>query len=329
MTVRTSTLSSGGFTGTSWSRRVAVLVTAAATALGLGLVVGPNADAAGKPPPASALKILKALDNGTTLPQSSPDDVVVGFVKPNADFTLSVQSVVNDGSGTASPVNKDTVVTVTAGSTVWNVTIPSGASIGTFTTARWGSTANFVATASLKGYASDSLPVTVALNSKNVAAPDDGSFLSLDNCVLSKANPTCVRLSVPGGTEGAVTLLSTSQCANFLGGTGTGISCRKGKGSDPAVALVAQTFVDLADEQVATIILDCDKSLCSNGGVGSFVPLFDKGNTGAFKVLEECPAKNTLGATQGACFDKAQSTRDNAGDLHSYILFDDDARTLH
>ena len=327
MTVRMSTSSWGSSIGTSWSRRVAVLVTAAATALGVAVVVSPAADAA-RPVPTSALKILQALDNGTTLPQASPDDVVVGFVKPGEDFTLSVQSLVNDGTGTELPVNKDTDVTVTAGSTSWTVTIPDGESIGTLTTARWGSTANFVATASLKGYASDSLPVTVALNSKNDPAPADGSFLGLDDCVLSKDNPTCVRLSVPGGTGGDVTLLSTSECANFLGGTGTGLSCRKGKGSDPAVALVAQTFVDLADEQVATIILDCDKSLCGNGGVASFVPLFDKGNTGAFERLEECPAKNTLGSL-GACFDKAQSTRDNAGDLHSYILFDDDARSLH
>jgi hypothetical protein len=122
-----------------------------------------------------------------------------------------------------------------------------------------------------------------------------------------------------------VTLLSTSLCAGFLGGTASGLSCRSAKG---ATAMVAQTFVDLADEQVATAILDCDKSLCGNGGVGSFVPLFDKGNTGSFATLPECPAKNDLGSLV-ACFDKQQSTRDNAGDLHTYILFDDDARMIH
>ena len=320
MTVRR--LSWGSGTGTSWSRRVAVLVTAAATALGLAVVVSPAADAA-KPPPSAQLKIIMALDNGTTLPPvSSPDDVVVGFVKPTETFTLSVQSLVY-GTDTALPVNKPTPVTVTAGATSWIVTIPANESVGSIDDAVWGSTANFVATASAKGYASDTLPVTVAVNSKN--QPNNGTFQALDDCVLSKDNPTCVRLSVAGGTGTALTLLSTSKCANFLGGNAVGLSCRTAKG---ATAMVAQTFVDLAPGQVATAVLDCDKTLCGNGGVGSFVPQVDKGNTGTFIVPENCPGRGDLGDLH-VCYDKAQSTRDNAGDLHSYILFDKDLRMSH
>ena len=316
-------MSWGSATGTSLSRRVAVLLTAAATAIGLAVVVSPAADAA-KPAPTAQLKITMALDNGTTLPNAAPDDVVVGFVIPNETFTIKVESQVNP-TGAPLAVSKDTPVTVTAGSTSFTVTIPKDNHEGILSTAMWGSTANFVLSASLKGYVGDSLPVTVAVNSKNEAAPANGDFQSLDDCELSATNPTCVRLSVPGGSTSA-TLLSTSECANFLGGGAEGdFRCLQKKG---VVGLVAQTFVDLAPGQVATAILDCDKSLCGNGGVSSFVPLFDKSNSGTFLRLQECPAKNTLGDL-GACFDKAQSTRDNAGDLHSYILFDDDARTLH
>jgi len=309
-------------TTVSWRRRGMVLLAAASTTLGLAVVVSPAAEA-DKPPPTGELKITMAKDNGTTLPPiSSPKDVVVGFVKPGEPFTLEVQSLVY-GTDTALLVDKDTAVTVSAGSTSWTVTIPEGDSVGTKDDALWGSTSNFLATASAKFYASDTLPVTVGVNSKN--EPNNGNFQSLDNCILTKDNPTCVQLSVSGGSGGAATLLSTSLCANFLGGETTGLTCRSAKG---ATAMVAQTFVDLAPGQVATAILDCAKTLCGQGGVGQFVPLVDKGNIGAFSTPPDCPGRGDLGDL-GVCYDKQQSNRDNAGITHSYILFDYDLRMSH
>ena len=76
----------------------------------------------------------------------------------------------------------------------------------------------------------------------------------------------------------------------------------------------------------ATFVLACDKVLCGQGGVGSFPIVIDLTNTGAFTQVPDCPSKGRLGAGQTACRDAVQSTRDNAGDLYSVILFTYDIR---
>ena len=80
---------------------------------------------------------------------------------------------------------------------------------------------------------------------------------------------------------------------------------------------------------MATATLFCDKSLCGNGGVTQYIPFFDHKNSGTFVPAPECPAKGVLGESQDFCVDLRSSTRFNAGDLATVILFGEDARSLH
>ena len=327
MTGRMSTLSWGTGTGTSWGRRVAVLATAAATALGLAVVVGPGADAAGKPPPpppTAQLQILQVQDQDTFLPDAAPDADAVGYIRPGLPFSVTVQS--QDLSGNPLPVGTKTNVTLSGSGYSAVATIEKDASEVTLTGQLRSATSNFSLTAAgpkNAGYKTDTIPVVVGIKSTNkTTGLAANETLALGDCTLSADNPTCVSLSVDGAVSGNV-LLSTSECATF---PGTGVDCTTKKGKS---TLVAQTLVDLDPGEVATAILYCDKSLCGNGGVAQYIPLVDKGNTGEFAPAEECPEKGVVGAGQGICVDLRQSTRFNAGDLATYILFDDDARSLH
>jgi hypothetical protein len=327
MTGRTSTLSWGSFTGTSWSRRVAVLVTTAATALGLAVVVGPAADAAKPvpPPPTAQLQILQVQDKDTFLPDAAPDADAVGYIRPGLPFSVTVQS--QDLLGNPLPVGTKTNVTLSGSGYSATATIEKDASEVTLTGQLRSATSNFSLTAAGPkngGYATDTIPVVVGVKSTNKTnGLGANETLTLGDCVLGADNPTCVSLSVDGAVTGNV-LLSTSECATF---PGTDVDCTTKKGKS---TLVAQTLVDLGPGQVATAILYCDKSLCGNGGVAQYIPLVDKGNTGAFAPAPQCPAKGEIGDTEGGiCVDLRQSTRFNAGDLATYILFNDDARSLH
>ena len=336
MTVRS--LSWGSGTGTSWSRRVAVLVTAAATALGLAVVVSPAADAA-KPVPTFVgdLRITVALDADTDQPTAAPDKDAVGFVIPNEDYTIVVETRQVGSAVIPYDVERDSDITISDGTRSYTATIQAGQHTATVTGAQWPSTHNFSlqATSSKQAaLAPDSIPVTVAVKSSNPRDVAPGQLLKLTGC--TQDDPTCVSLTVNGLTGVSEALLSTSECANFLPGvavkkvdetTSLPFSCRSGKKG--AEALVAQTFVTLVEGQVATVVLDCDKLICANGGVGSFVPWVDKGNSGVFEQPDPCPSRGELGAGQGVCVDYRQSSRDNAGDLHTYILFDKDARMIH
>jgi len=321
-------MSWGSETGTSWSRRVAVLVTAAATALGLAVIVGPAADAAGKPPPpppTAQLQILQVQDKDTFLPDAAPDADAVGYIRPGLPFSVTVQS--RDSFGNPLQVGTKTNITLSGSGYSATATIAKDSDTVTLTGQLRSATSNFELTAAgpkNAGYASDTIPVIVGVKSTNKT---DGlkanETLALGDCTLGVDNPTCVSLSVDGAVTGNV-LLSTSECATF---PSTGVDCTTKKGKS---TLVAQTLVDLAPGQVATAILYCDKSLCGNGGVSQYIPLVDKGNTGTFAPAPECPAKGVIGDTEGGiCVDLRQSTRLNAGDLATYILFNDDMRSLH
>jgi hypothetical protein len=331
MSVRRSTLS-----GTStWQRRAVVLVTALASALGVAVVAGPAADAARPtPPPATAqLQFTKVLDNAFTLPDAAAPGTQEGLIRSGLPFNVEVQSRTADGTAPLVVTNGDLKVTLSGGGVSGLLVIERGQDTGTLSGLVRTANSNFSLSATgpkNSGYASDTIPVHVALESAQSNGLAGGQTLNVkdaagNDCVLSAGNPTCVSLSVDGGAAGSV-VLTTRECAGFLGVQ----ECRTKKGN---TVLVAQTLVDLALGQVATATLFCDKSLCGQGGVSSYIPLFDKGNDGVFTRLAECPAKGALGEAgslaEHACVDLRSSTRFNAGDLATVILFDDDARSLH
>ena len=138
------------------------------------------------------------------------------------------------------------------------------------------------------------------------------------------SSPVCGFLQLPNGGNGTV-LMSVGSCDTIL-------SCRTKSGT---TARLVTAEVSLKDENgaplytptaPATFILACDKTLCGQGGVSSFPVTVDVTNTGSFAQVPDCPSKGVLGTGQSACRDTVQSTRDNAGDLYSVILFTYDIR---
>ena len=138
------------------------------------------------------------------------------------------------------------------------------------------------------------------------------------------SSPVCGFLQLPNGGNGTV-LMSVGSCDTIL-------SCRTKSGT---TARLVTAEVSLKDENgaplytptaPATFVLACDKTLCGQGGVSSFPVTIDVTNTGSFATVPDCPAKGVLGTGQSACRDTVQSTRDNAGDLYSVILFTYDIR---
>ena len=327
MSVRSRTLS-GRLT---WQRRAVVLLTALTSALGIAVVAGPAADAARPtpPPPTAQLQITKVLDDTFTLPGAAAPGTQEGLIRSGQPFSVAVQSQTSPGGAPLVVTNGDLKVTLSGGGVNAVLTIEKGAHTGTVSGLVRTANSNFTLTAAgpkNSGYESDDIPVHVALESARSNGLAQGQTLTVqdangNDCVLSADNPTCVSLSVDGGVSGSV-VLTTSECANFLGVT----DCRTKK---VTTVLVAQTLVDLAAGQVATATLYCDKSLCGQGGVAQFIPLVDHKNNGNFVAAPECPAKGVLGPDQGFCVDLRSSTRFNAGDLATVVLFDHDARLIH
>jgi len=329
MSGRHSTLS-----GTStWQRRAVVLVTALASAVGIAVVAGPAADAAKPtpPPPTAQLQILEVLDDEFTLPGAAAPGTQEGLIRSGLPFNVTVQSRTADGTAPLVVTNGDLKVTLSGGGVNAVLVIEKGEDTGTLSGLVRTANSNFSLTAAgpkNSGYASDTIPVHVALESAQSNGLAIGQTLNVkdaagNDCVLSADNPTCVSLSVDGAGAAGSVVLTTSECAGFLGVA----DCRTKKGN---TVLVAQTLVDLAEGQVATATLYCDKSVCGQGGVGSYIPLFDKGNTGEFVPAPECPAKGVIDPeSDGFCVDLRSSTRFNAGDLATVMLFNDDARLIH
>jgi hypothetical protein len=141
--------------------------------------------------------------------------------------------------------------------------------------------------------------------------------LSDPNCVVSSSNPVCATLLLPNGAASTVTLAQGS-CNPYT-------SCLA-----PGAPMLVDARADLGGlygkTNPATLVLECDKSLCGQGGVNSYPIWFQSsdGNT-ILPQIPACPSKGTLGDTI-ACQDFVQNHRDNAGNLIAYVLFDEDAK---
>jgi hypothetical protein len=99
-------------------------------------------------------------------------------------------------------------------------------------------------------------------------------------------------------------------------------------GDCPTNSYVVELLADLSRYSTtapATVILDCDKKFCGHGAIKANVPKFVIGGNDNLVDVPACTAKGVAPAT-GACVDYVQSTRDNAGDTHLWVLFALDAR---
>ena len=138
---------------------------------------------------------------------------------------------------------------------------------------------------------------------------------------VTATNPMCATVILPFGAASNV-VLGTGVCGPSTDAAYTQCDANRG-------AFVLELLADLGPlytpQSPATVILSCDKKYCGNGSIQRNVPSFTPGGNSPLVKLAPCTAKGVAPAT-GACVDYVQSTRDNAGDTHLWVLFAEDAR---
>lgn len=286
------------------------------------LLVAPSASQAG--PVKGSLAVISVSDQGTGL---------VGAVA-GRPFAVVVEARDPLGAPLVPSQNTRVRLRLVTGSGalagVLEGTIPKTSSRGTISGATYAPFGNGVTLGVdvVSGTALTGTTTTINVAATAVraqAAPRSNLNVTDPGCAAPTAtSPVCGHLQLPNGGNGTV-LMSVGSCDSIL-------SCRTKSGT---TARLVTAEVSLKDENgvslytptaPATFILACDKTLCGQGGVASFPVAIDVTNTGAFSVVPDCPSKGVLGAGQTACRDAVQSTRDNAGDLYSVILFTYDIR---
>ena len=271
-----------------------------------------------------SLAVISVADQGTGL---------VGAVA-GRPFTVVVEA--RDPLGTPLAPSQNTTVrlrVVPGAGTLTGVivgTIPKTSSRGTISGAVYAPFGNNVTLGVdvVSGTALTGTTTTVnvaATAVKAQASPRSNLNVTDPGCPApTPTSPVCGFLQLPNGGNGTV-LMSVGSCDTIL-------SCRTKSGT---TARLVTAEVSLKDENgaplytptaPATFVLACDKTICGQGGVSSFPVAIDVTNTGAFSQVPDCPSKGVLGVGQTACRDSVQSTRDNAGDLYSVILFTYDIR---
>lgn len=266
----------------------------------------------------------------------SVNDVGTGLAGAVTGRPMSVVVEARDVSGVPMAVSKDTGVRLsstggpgTLSGTVTG-TIAKNTSRTTITGALYSAFANGVSLTATTTSGTTLSPATVSINIAHSAVkvptnPHQALNVTDPGCPGPTPDlPVCGFLLLDNGGNGDV-LMSVGSCDQIL-------SCRTSRGT---TAELVTASVDLKDANgnplythadPATLVLACDKSLCGNGGAGKFPVTVDLTDTGAFTTLPYCPAKGVLGADQDACVDPVQSTKDNAGDVYTYVLFVHDIR---
>ena len=307
----------------SRSRRHPISVLAVVAMLWAALlVVSPSASMAGSVK--GSLAVISVGDQGTGL---------VGAVA-GRPFSVVVES--RDPVGVPLVLSQNTRVRlslVTGSGVLGGVlegTIAKGASRGTIAGATYAPFGNAVTlgvgVVSGTALSGDTKEINVAATAVRAQATPRSSLNVTDPGCPSptSSSPVCGFLQLPNGGNGTV-LLSVGSCNGIL-------TCRT---QSVTTARLVTAEVSLKDANgvplyssaaPATFILACDKTLCGQGGVSSFPVAIDVTNTGALTQVPDCPSKGVLGGGQTACRDTVQSTRDNAGDLYSVILFTHDIR---
>ena len=305
--------------------RRSVAVTGAAVLTAVLAVVGISAPA-GAAAVKGFLAVVAVTDTGS------------GLGAPVQDRPFDVVVEVLDADGQPTTVSRATTIALEevsgpgelAGSTA--AVIPRNGSGATISGATYSQFANGVAlrVRAMSGVtlAPVDFTVDVALTAVGrAAAPGVPLELSDPGCAVPTPEvPTCGFLLLPNGARGNVTL-SLGSCDGIA-------DCRTAGDTSALVVLGVADLKDLLGDPLyskqtpATLIVACDKVLCSQAGVPKLPLLFDLTNTGPLTEAPPCPAKGVLGEDQQACVDDVQSTRHD-GDLYSYLLFEHDARASH
>lgn len=286
------------------------------------LLVTPSASLAG--PVKGSLAVISVGDQGT------------GLVGAVAGRPFSVVVEARDPLGVPLVLTQNTRVRlslVTGSGTLGGVlegTIAKGASRGTIAGATYAPFGNgiTVGVGVVSGTALSGTSTTINVAATAVraqASPRSSLNVTDPGCPApTPTSPVCGFLQLPNGGNGTV-LMSVGSCDTIL-------TCRTKSGTTARLVTAEVSLKDANGVPLytpgapATFILACDKTLCGQGGVSSFPVVIDVTNTGAFSQVPDCPSKGVLGTGQTACRDTVQSTRDNAGDVYSVILFTYDIR---
>lgn len=268
----------------------------------------------------------------------SVNDAGTGLVGAVQGRPFSVVVEVQDDAGAPVTLSRDTTVVLSEVSGPGDLSgalsavITRGNAQATISGAVYSTFANGVV---LEVTATDGVALSPASSTVNVAAtavsaeatPGQGLEVTDPSCITpSPSSPVCGYLLLPNGAKGTI-LMSVGSCGGIL-------DCRADPTGNAGLVTAEAVLKDdngaglYSKTAPATIVLGCDKSLCSNGGVPHFVPMVDVTNSGEFSEATPCPAKGVLGE-EAFCLDTVQSKRDGAGDLYSVILFDYDIRLSH
>jgi hypothetical protein len=331
------------------TRRGRVVVAGCLLTVGAGLVVGPTGAVAAPPLPAVAVAITSIVNDDPTVAIPTTPGAPVALLRAGDTFTLTATLVNKNGGAVAFSNSQETTVTLSATGASWapspgtpNPTrvIPAKGTMAIFSGVALADPTGDVtltATATAPDAAlvlkAGSTPQFDLLNTiTNVAIPTGGHQASPngpdtpcqvgDGGTNSDGTPrlpqTCAELIAPNGVTGnAVFTTATCLTTNCVG-------------TNSLLQVLADVPHTAANSRTpaATIIVTCDKTLCSNGGVTSFVVQASLAGGGGLDPAPPCKKKGLLNSSTSACLDYVQSTKDNAGDVHLFLLIPFDVRAM-
>lgn len=298
---------------------LALLVPAATPA-----VAAPPDNPGGGPAPVATTIKFDSLNTPTITVPNTPGAPASYIVQDTAfDVALSFWGTDDSGEDAQLPLshNKGVTVTVTGPGLSASITVPPGATSANLTGLQLPTPADGVTlNAMAVGHKTDAIGTSPEFDVL-IASTDDrsiGGNQTDEGCEATVADPICADLIAPEAGFDTETLLSLGVCSTAAGGTGCDGSY---------VQALAGFAADVNDP--ATLVMKCDKSLCGGGAIHNVelhVQLLPGGPT---ETASPCARKGVAVPESGNasfCVDYVQSTRDNAGDTHLFLLFTVDAK---
>ncbi len=260
------------------------------------------------------------------------------LIQAGEAFTVSIALRGEDGNAYPVSSKKDTVVrvqvadgaaTLAGGATT--VTIPGSESTANFEDLVLASAANHVVLdisviggtkAALALRPAATAPFDVVVSSSTTEVTDRGRSLvdSRDGvdvpCEATAEITTCADLVLPMGVASDV-FFSTGVCDSRVG-------CESGR---DVIQVLADLGAAYGNDNPATVIVKCDKSLCGGGGVPSYKLKVNLDATGPLADAPACASKGIIPSGMTSCVDYVQSKRDGSGDTYIYWLVSRDARS--
>jgi hypothetical protein len=322
------------------TRRGRAVVAGSLLLVGAGLVVGPTGAVAAPPLPAVAIAITSIVNNDQSVAIPVTPGAPVALLKAGDHFTLTATLVNSKGGAVAFSNSQETTLTLSAAFATWGVgskltaivpakgttTVFSGVSLAASSgDVKLKVEATAPSDAQLALAAASTSPFDLLNHITNVVVPAGGHQVSPNGpdtpCQVgdgSTVPQTCAELVAPNGVTG-----------NAVFTTATCLTTNCVTGNNPLLQVLADVPQTEAGSRTpaATVIVTCDKTLCSNGGVTSFVVQASLLGGGGLLPAPACKKKGLLNSSASACLDYVQSSRDNAGDVHLFLQIPFDART--